>query len=122
MGDGRVAIVQDVHLVLVDVDAVRRQHFRVEQPDIFHVRDHGHAEFVQAVLDFQLGLGEVDQQRHVEFARQIDAALERLVGIRIRRVRRDGRRDQRMTAPLFDEARGSKPGFPRSCRHPAREI
>ena len=31
VSDGRLAIVQDVHLVLVDVDAVRRQHFRVEQ-------------------------------------------------------------------------------------------
>ena len=68
------------------------------------VGDRRGANLCQDALDLRAGLGEVDDQRHVLVAGQPRRFDEVLGRDRVRRMRRDRRRDPGMLLPPLDES------------------
>jgi len=103
VGDAGAVLMEDAHLVCVDVDAVRGEHLGLQQAQPFHPGDNRHIVFAAALLDLQARLGNVGEQRHVMLAGEGRAGPERFFCVGVRRMGGDGRRDQGMAFPVGDE-------------------
>ena len=103
----------DVHRV--HPDAVRAHDVAAEQSDAFEVI-HGRAAVLRAApLAFEWRFGDVHQDRHAIGARQRPGAFQGFRRESVDRMRRDGRRDERIAFPALDvllrvrQRRGRRP-------------
>ena len=70
-----------------------------------------------AALDLVARLGQVDERRHAVLARQLARGLQRGAVQRVHRVRRHGRRDQRIALERLDERVGARQAVGRASSH-----
>ncbi len=98
-----VGVLQCADLTGIDMHAMRGDDLGFEQAEFLHVWHDRHPLFLARVFHLEGGLGNMDMQRHIEFLGEIHARADDLGVGGIRRVRRNGGDDERMTLPLFDE-------------------
>ena len=79
MGDAGAMVQQGVHLTLIDVDAVGRQHLGAEDVLLLHIRDDRHAILGAGVLNFYGGFGDMRVQGHVELNGQFCCKSQDLI-------------------------------------------
>ncbi len=104
MGHARAHAPQAEHVLLVDVDTVGGQEFGVQDAVLLQPGDDRHVVLVDAIVSFQLCLGHVGVQRHVEGAGQIGTGQQQFRRGRIPGVGSHSRLDERVAVPVLDEA------------------
>ena len=103
MRDAGIDMLQRFHFAIVNVNAMRGDHFRFEQSLLFDIRYDRHALFVAHGLHFKSGLGDVNMQRHIEFFGEVGTSAQDLRCGGVGCVWRNRRDDQRVAFPLLDE-------------------
>ena len=97
------AFFKRAHLALVHVDAMRREHARVEQPLLRHPRHHRHAVLAPRLLHLERGFREMRVERDAELDGQLRAGAQDFDRARVRSMRRGRGDDQRVPFPARDE-------------------
>ena len=83
------------------------EHAGTEEAEAVEIRDRRRLEALLRRLHLVARLGEMDQRRHVVAPRQFARGLQRRAVERVHRVRRHGRRDQRVVLEGLDERLGA---------------
>jgi hypothetical protein len=121
--DARPGVPERADFPLVHVDAVRREHLRLEQPLLLDPGDDRHPVGLPGLLRLEERLRQVRVQRHVVLRGELRAGAQDLRRAGVRRVRGRPGQDERMPLPPLDERRGAgekrRTVCPQNARMPA---
>ena len=106
MRDTGRAPLENGQVGVVKPDAVRGDRSAAEDTPRIQNAGRRLLQFRQSVVALLFGFGHVDQKRRVVLVGQSAAGAQRLFGVGIQRVRRDGGNDQRIVAEALEEPFG----------------
>ena len=87
MGDAYVLFCHDVHIVIIDPDAVSSQAAAIQYADFIHQGNRRLAVLLLDIFDFTFGFAEVDMDFCPQFPGLVDEFMEIIGRARIRRMR-----------------------------------
>jgi hypothetical protein len=98
-----IGVLQCADFARINVDAMCGNDLGFEQAEFLYVWHNRHALFVAHVFHLEGGLGDMDVKRHVKFFGEIHAGADNFRVGGVGGMRCNGRDDERMSLPLFDE-------------------